>query len=86
MQILPMTNWQYFGNRYTKKKKQYEFSFNFNSMLLQANIVQRKKDSAAESLQEVRQELLGLENELKLKKSQMRDAEGNEIVTNVQVL
>lgn len=51
----------------------------------EANIVQRKKDSAAEGLQEVRQELQSLENDLKLKKSQMRDSEGNEIVTNVQV-
>jgi len=39
----------------------------------------------AENLAEQILEAQKVENELKAKKSQMRDPEGNEIVTNVQV-
>lgn len=44
-------------------------------------MVARKKETAAETLSEVRSELKSLESELQEKKSQMRDAEGNEIIT-----
>lgn len=50
----------------------------------QAATVERKKTIIAQKLQEARQEMALAEQEVRERKSQMRDAEGNEIVTSVQ--
>uniref|UniRef100_A0A914WSH3 Intraflagellar transport protein 81 homolog n=1 Tax=Plectus sambesii TaxID=2011161 RepID=A0A914WSH3_9BILA len=50
----------------------------------QAATVERKKTIIAQKLQEARQEMASAEQEVRERKSQMRDAEGNEIVTSVQ--
>lgn len=51
----------------------------------QAATVERKKAIVAQKLQEVRQEMAFAEQEVRERKNQMRDAEGNEVVTSVQV-
>ena len=51
----------------------------------QAATVERRKNAAAEKVQETRAELQRIEQEVREKKDQMRDAEGNEVVTSIQV-
>jgi hypothetical protein len=51
----------------------------------QASTVERKKAIMAEKLQDALQEMALGEQEVRERKNQMRDAEGNEIVTSVQV-
>ena len=51
----------------------------------QAATVQRKKATIAERLQESRRELEQLQQAVRTKRTEMRDQQGNEVITSVQV-
>ena len=54
-------------------------------MLLQASIIQRKKEAAATSLQEAREELFHLENEAEEKRNQVKQGDGEEVLKGDEV-
>lgn len=55
-------------------------------MIFKAGIVKRRKETVAENLSDAILDAQRLENEVRNRKDQMRDPDGNEIVTSVEVI